>query len=168
MQAWVDGLLATDWFMARWGDRRLEVRPGFGHRRATADENGVLQMPKWARTELVLLHEMAHCLTPATVASHGPEYAGVLLTLARRGMGPATAQALEDAFARQRVRWTLASVPDVRPSVATARAAVGALAAPVTAPGSSVPPIAQTARSRRGARRGAQAARRGTPGSTGG
>lgn len=114
MQAWVDGLVATDWFVARWGDRSFEVRPGFGHRRATADQNGVLQMPKWARSELVLLHEVAHCLTPLTVASHGPEYAGILLALARRGMGPGTAQLLEDAFDRERVRWTLAEVPDGR------------------------------------------------------
>ncbi len=115
MQAWVDGLVATEWFVARWGDRHFEVRPGFGHRRATADQHGVLQMPKWARSELVLLHEVAHCLTPVAYASHGPEYAGVLLALARRGMGPGTAQLLEDAFARGRVRWTLAAVPEVRP-----------------------------------------------------
>jgi len=121
MQAWVDGLLATDWFVARWGARAFEVRPGFGHRRATADQNGVLQMPKWARTELVLLHEIAHCLTPWTLASHGPEYAGVLLALTRRGMGPGPAQLLEDAFARERVRWTLSAVPEVRPSVANSR-----------------------------------------------
>jgi putative metallohydrolase (TIGR04338 family) len=137
MQAWVDGLVATDWFVARWGERSFEVRPGFGHRRATADENGVLQMPKWARNELVLLHEVAHCLTPPAFASHGPEYAGVLLTLARRGMGPGTAQLLEDAFARERVRWTLAAVPDVRagwPSVAKRRQS----AAWASTPGASV------------------------------
>jgi len=68
-------------------------------------------MPRWARSELVLLHEAAHCLTPAAFAAHGPEYAGTLLALTRRAMGPATAQALEDAFARHRVRWTLAAVP---------------------------------------------------------
>ncbi len=110
MQAWVDGLAATDWFVARWGARTFEVRPGFGHRRATASMDGVLQMPKWARSELVLLHEVAHCLCPATFAAHGPEYAGVLLALARRAMTPATAQSLEDAFDRQRVRWTMSAV----------------------------------------------------------
>ncbi len=114
LQAYVDGLVAADWFLARWGERAFEVRPGFGHRRATADEHGVLQMPKWARSELVLLHEVAHCLTPRTVASHGPEYAGVLLALARRAMSPGTAQFLEDAFVRQRVRWTLSAVPMAR------------------------------------------------------
>jgi putative metallohydrolase (TIGR04338 family) len=111
MQAYVDALLAAEWFVGRWGERTVEVRPGFGHRRATADEHGVLQMPKWARTELVLLHEVAHCLTPVTVASHGPEYAGVLVALARRAMSPGTAQSLEDAFARHRVKWTMAAVP---------------------------------------------------------
>ena len=113
MQAYVDAVVAADWFLARWGEQTLEVRPGFGHRRATADQNGVLQMPKWARSELVLLHEVAHCLTPVDVAAHGPEYAGVLLALARRAMSPATGQRLEDAFTRQRVRWTLAAVPVV-------------------------------------------------------
>lgn len=113
MQAYVDALVGAGWFVARWGARSFDVRPGFGHRRATADANGLLQMPKWARSELVLLHEVAHCLTPVTCAAHGPEYAGVLLSLARRAMGPGTAQALEDAFARERVRWTLAAVPVV-------------------------------------------------------
>ena len=120
MQAYVDGLIGADWFVARWGEHAFEVRPGFGHRRATADEYGVLQMPKWARSELVLLHEVAHCLTPRSVASHGPEYAGVLLALARRAMSPATAQSLEDAFSRQRVRWSLSAVPVARhPSAAS-------------------------------------------------
>ena len=116
MQDYVDALCAADWFLARWGMQAIEVRPGYGHRRATADEHGVLQMPKWARTELVILHEVAHCLTPRTCAAHGAEYAGVLLALARRAMGPATAQRLEDAFARQRVRWTLSAVPTGRAS----------------------------------------------------
>jgi len=111
MQVYVDALVGADWFLGRWGERSFDVRPGFGHRRATADAQGVLQMPKWARTELALLHEVAHCLVPPTCAAHGPEYAGVLLALARRGMGPGTAQALEDAFARQGVRWSLSAVP---------------------------------------------------------
>ena len=111
MQAYVDGLVRLQWFAARWPDRGFEVRPGFGHRRATADVNGVLQMPKWARSELVLLHEVAHCLTPWSFASHGPEYAGVLLSIVRHGMGPARAQTLEDAFDRNRVRWNGRALP---------------------------------------------------------
>ena len=111
LQAYVDDVSAGDWFRARWGRRSFEVRPGHGHRRATADRNGVLQLPRWARSEVVVLHEMAHCLTPTDLAAHGPEYAGVLLALVRRAVDPSRAQALEDAFARHRVRWTLVAVP---------------------------------------------------------
>lgn len=111
LQAYVDTLAAAGWFRARWPDRAFEVRPGFGHRRATADADGVLQMPKWARSELVVLHEVAHCVTPWTFASHGPEYGGVLLCLVRRAIGPGPAQALEDAFDRHRVRCNSAAVP---------------------------------------------------------
>ena len=111
LQAYVDDLRGTDWFRSRWGTPSFEVRPGYGHRRATADRNGVLQMPRWARTEVVLLHEVAHCLTPATFAAHGAEYAGVLLSLVRRAVDSGTAQRLEDAVASHRVRWTVAGVP---------------------------------------------------------
>jgi putative metallohydrolase (TIGR04338 family) len=111
LQAYVTGLANADWFTARWGARTFEVRPGYGHRRATADRNGVLQMPRWSRTQLIVLHEMAHCLTPVSYAAHGPEYAGVFLSLVRRGLTPASAQALEDAFVRHRVRWSMAAVP---------------------------------------------------------
>lgn len=152
MQAWVDGLAATEWFVARWGERSFEVRPGFGHRRATADHaTGVLQMPKWARSELVLLHEIAHCLTPMTFASHGPEYAGVLLALTRRGMGPGTAQRLEDAFAAERVRWTLAAVPEGQSSVRAERMAASLASVSSHSPSGSEPatmPAPATSRAR--------------------
>lgn len=111
LQAYVDELATTEWFVTRWGRRSFEVRPGHGHRRATADRNGVLQLPRWSRTELVVLHEVAHCLTPERYAAHGPEYAGVFLSLVRRRLSPAAGQALEDAFGRHRVRWNTAAVP---------------------------------------------------------
>jgi hypothetical protein len=76
LQAYVEEVRAAAWFVARWGERSFEVRPGFGHRHATADRDGRLQLPRWSRTELVVLHEMAHPLTPAGYAPHGPEFAG--------------------------------------------------------------------------------------------
>lgn len=104
LQGYVDAVAACEWFEARWGPRRFEVRPGHGHRRATATRDGVLQLPRWARRELVVLHEMAHPLTADGVAPHGPEFAGILLALVRRAMGVGVAQSLEDAFALHRVR----------------------------------------------------------------
>jgi putative metallohydrolase (TIGR04338 family) len=110
MQAYVDGVAAAGWFTDRWGARSFEVRPGYGHKRATADAEGVLQMPRWARREMTILHEVAHCVTPVTFAAHGHEYAGVLLAIVRRAMGLAKAQALEESFDRHRVRWSTAAV----------------------------------------------------------
>ena len=115
LQAYVDDLVVADWFARRWGPRSFEVRPGYGHRRATADRQGVLQMPRWSRSELVVLHEVAHCLTAEQYAAHGPEYAGVFLALVRRRLDPLAAQVLEDAFGRHRVRWNTLAVP--RPSM---------------------------------------------------
>jgi len=110
MQAYVDGVAATGWFVDRWGDRTFEVRPGYGHKRATANREGVLQMPRWARREMVILHEVAHCVTPESFAAHGSEYAGVFLAIVRRAMGLGPAQALEESFDRHRVRWSTAAV----------------------------------------------------------
>ncbi|MFN2503864.1 MAG: hypothetical protein ABR540_06490 [Acidimicrobiales bacterium] len=106
LQAYVDELASAEWFRARWNERKFEVRPGHGHRRATASQSGVLQFPIWSRSELVVLHEVAHCLVPVTSAAHGPEYAGVLISLVRRHMGPGPGQALEETFLRHRVRWS--------------------------------------------------------------
>jgi len=128
LQTYVDGLAATDWFDRRWQGRSFDVRPGHGHRRATADRNGVLQLPRWARSEVVVLHEVAHCLTPVEFAAHGPEYAGILLSLVRRAVGPGTAQRLEDAFGRHRVRWSLAAVPVPARGVRRAEGYAGASA----------------------------------------
>ncbi len=110
MQGYVDGVAATGWFLDKWGPHTFDVRPGHGHKRATATPAGVLQMPRWARRELTVLHEMAHCVTPVTFAAHGSEYAGVLLALVRRAMGLGPGQALEDAFGRHRVKWSTAAV----------------------------------------------------------
>lgn len=130
LQSYVDDVCATPWFTARFGARTYEVRPGHGHRKATATPAGVLQMPRWARSELVVLHEVAHPLVASTLAAHGPEFAGVLLALARRAIGPATAQALEDAFTRHRVRH---AVPPA-PAPAGARTATGARLRPPSPP----------------------------------
>jgi putative metallohydrolase (TIGR04338 family) len=115
MQDYVDRVARAEWFRARWGQRSFEVRPGFGHSRATATADGVLQMPRWARSELFVLYEVAHCLTPEQYAVHGPEYAGVLLSLVRHQLGPGPAQALEDAFERHRVSYSMAAVPQLAP-----------------------------------------------------
>lgn len=55
----------------------------WGQRRATAGADHVIKLPLWARSRWVILHEMAHRLTPHDEA-HGPRFVGVLIGLACR------------------------------------------------------------------------------------
>lgn len=59
------------------------ARKLWGQRKATASELHVIKLPKWARSRWVILHEMAHRLTPEDEA-HGPRFVGVLIGLAAR------------------------------------------------------------------------------------
>jgi hypothetical protein len=70
-----------------WGQRKGIAHHGDGWVRA---DNGALRrtggritLPKWARSRWVILHEMAHRLTPKDEA-HGGRFVGVLMGLAAR------------------------------------------------------------------------------------
>jgi putative metallohydrolase (TIGR04338 family) len=61
-------------------------------------------LPRWGRSERVILHELAHHATPRYCAAHGPEYARTFLDLVRHFMGREVAQQLEEAFESHRVK----------------------------------------------------------------
>ena len=58
----------------------------WGQRSASAGHDHVLKLPKWARNPWVVLHEMAHRLTPND-EPHGPRFVGVLIGLVARHDG---------------------------------------------------------------------------------
>jgi hypothetical protein len=58
-------------------------RPSWGQRSALAHRDHRITLPKWARSRWVILHELAHRLTPADEA-HGPRFVGVLMGLVSR------------------------------------------------------------------------------------
>jgi hypothetical protein len=58
-------------------------RPSWGQRRAMAHHSHKITLPRWARSRWVILHELAHRLTPSDEA-HGPRFVGVLMGLAAR------------------------------------------------------------------------------------
>lgn len=58
-------------------------RPAWGQRRALAHDDHRITLPRWARNRWVILHEVAHRLTPHDQA-HGPRFVGVLIGLVCR------------------------------------------------------------------------------------
>lgn len=58
-------------------------RPNRGQQRALAHHDHRITLPRWARSRWVILHELAHRLTPADEA-HGPRFVGVLIGLVCR------------------------------------------------------------------------------------
>lgn len=72
--------------------------------RGAVSWGGEISLGTWARTPLILLHELAHELTAYAPASHGPEFAAVYLRLVSRFLGRDAAKQLRLNFRAQRVR----------------------------------------------------------------
>lgn len=94
----------------------VEVRDGRG---ALAWAN-IIMLPKWARNERVILHELAHVIATERPA-HGRQFARIFIDLLQRfhPQRHAAAAALKVAFAEKKVRWkrkrkTSADNPGIR------------------------------------------------------
>lgn len=110
-QSYIDHVTTAAWFQSRWGRRHLTARHKV-YGRATASHYGNhISLPPWSRNEGVILHEIAHHLVSNLYADHGPEFAGVLLTLVRYQMGADAAKDLRESYKKHRVRYNLKAVP---------------------------------------------------------
>lgn len=110
MQAYVDKITESAWYrknVAR--PKRIVVKDGRGRRSAAGwrelDGRGVVAMPHWSRSEVVLLHEMAH--TIEVWGKHGPRWAGVFLGLIDRKLGREAAENQMAKFRERGVEWKL-------------------------------------------------------------
>lgn len=131
-QRYVNELVESTWFRRRWTRQCIVVEPGRGG--GHAGWYGI-RLGVWARQEIVVLHEVAHLLTPASMASHGPEYAGVLLTLVGHKMGADARRALRESMREHGVKVSLSAVPkptrDVTPTSVVRRRLAAASKLPV-------------------------------------
>lgn len=108
VQAWVNRITRSRWWRGRfprcgW----INVKDGRGRRVACGTRywnHGEVRLPRWSRSRLVILHEVAHCVQPRGTASHGPEFARLYLDLVRRWIGPEEAARLREGMRRERVR----------------------------------------------------------------
>lgn len=102
------------WFRKNWLVTKINTEPGRGHRRATASRYlgdygrgvyGTIQLPKWARHKAVILHELAHIITPNHQAAHGWMFANNFLLLVRHFMGREAADLLMASYKKHKVKY---------------------------------------------------------------
>ena len=106
-QQYVDDLLASPWWQRHFPSVRCVVlfdQRGQYARAHKGVHGGAIQFPRWARTELTLLHELAHLASPPAAVAHGPAFAGIYLMLVQYYMEAHIAWQLERRFAAHRVR----------------------------------------------------------------
>lgn len=89
----------------RGAKAQVEVLDGRGRRRAGAIGRWAITMPVWSRSRLVILHELAHVANPPGCASHGREFASMMLTLVARFIGRESYLALRAGYRKHGVRF---------------------------------------------------------------
>lgn len=112
-QEYVDRLLATTFFKNRWP--RLEsVCVDAGRSIVHAWTEGTrISLPRWARCEWVILHELSHAIVNTYYpdgAAHGREFCSVYLQLVKWQLGHEAWQVLRSTFVENRVRHRLPRV----------------------------------------------------------
>lgn len=118
-QAFVDKVLGSAWAQRRYGRRAIYVdHKAKGGHYSPGDRTMSLGM--WARTQRVILHEIAHELTPRECAWHGQEFAATHLALVRQFIGQEDADRLRAAYVKHRVRHRWALPTPTRPVVTKA------------------------------------------------
>ena len=97
-------------------DSGVEVRPGRGARRAFQRRN-TITLPRWARSELVILHELTHVATRDGPA-HGWQFCDAFLRLVSAYMFPSDWRAMKASFKEHRVRFRKPRKARRRPTAA--------------------------------------------------
>jgi putative metallohydrolase (TIGR04338 family) len=116
-QRYLDTICDQFWFRQRFGERKIYIESGrnggkaFGSRRIT--------LGTWARNESVILHELAHCLTPNV--RHGAEFSGVFLFLVKNAFGADIAKQLRESYKTHRVKHNNKAIPPINKNCLTRR-----------------------------------------------
>jgi putative metallohydrolase (TIGR04338 family) len=111
IEAFVATVLRSPWLVRTFGRFRIRVHDGRRHRIACAYPpsfaygHATIVMPRWARSKMIALHEIAHVMTPAVYAWHGREYAALYLQLVRHFLGAQKFRQLRTAFIACRVKY---------------------------------------------------------------
>jgi putative metallohydrolase (TIGR04338 family) len=112
VQRYVDALLGLSWVKATWPRAEIPVlvRSRKGNVKAHYEPwshtialcASARLSDAWAMREVVVLHEVAHHLSPS---GHGPGFAGTYLRLVEEIVGPEAGFVLTAGYADQGVTW---------------------------------------------------------------
>ncbi len=92
VRRYCEQVMALDRIASRWPARPVRVRVRKGATKAHWETTGTIAIPdeKWAMRETVVLHELAHHLTPCSL-DHGKTFQDALLDLYEVAMAPEVA-----------------------------------------------------------------------------
>ena len=77
----------------------VTINDGRGRGRAGAYHNNrIIALPKFARREWVICHELAHLETPNNVPAHGPEFCKNYLEIVKKALGEEFSVILKETF----------------------------------------------------------------------
>ena len=85
---------------------KIKVVPGRGAAKANFHlfEGATMELPRWARNEFTILHELAHFATPPNSADHGPVFAWLELQAIQRKFGKSNADELRGWYSYYKVK----------------------------------------------------------------
>jgi hypothetical protein len=106
VEKFVNKVLRSPWLQSNYPIRDIIVID-VGNRNCQAlarPWSSTIAIPAWARSELIVLHEISHLLTKRQFAAHGPEFIKCFLRLVKHFMGETMHNALLQSFKLHKVR----------------------------------------------------------------
>lgn len=114
VEQYVNRILRSQWWKKNcqgWLIREVRVKDGRGTTNASAHRSRYgcyINIPRWARNELVVLHELAHIACSNEHAPHGREFSRMFLSMVKRWMGREAWEVLREEFKAAKVKYSRA------------------------------------------------------------
>lgn len=116
-QSYLNIICDQYWFRQRFGNRpKIFIESGRGGGQAFG--NRKIKLGTWARNESIILHELAHCLSPQYI-KHNAEFAGIFLFLVKNAFGEDAAKQLRESYKTHRVKYNNKAIPPIDKSCLT-------------------------------------------------
>ncbi len=109
---YVKKISKSAWFRRRFGPNEIAVKDG--RRRSSACGGwGEINMPRWSRFKLCILHEFAHAVQTRVArgsAWHGREFCKIYIAFVKKWIGAEAAEELKQAFKTHKAKYVTGAV----------------------------------------------------------